>query len=293
MLLKNHPHLYHNFTVNMMEFCDLIKLSEVKRETGVAVKATLQDAPHCNCMDSWEAREVPRVKVETDIAETAACCDPREVPRAMVKSDIAETDSRYISREVPRVKVESDFAKADSCCDMRAVSRVKVDTDIAETGARCECDPREVPSMKVETDVAKTDSCCDPREVNEVPRVKVETDIAETDSCCDPREVPRVKVKTDIAAASTRSDSGSDTIDCYKPDPSHTSEVKIEIDVAEETPLSLTVEDPVMQSKLPAALHLHFFFFILILKILSHVSIRQLKLNVFYCLNQREFFLLS
>ena len=169
MLLKNHPHLYHNFTVNMMEFCDLIKLSEVKRETGVAVKATLQDASqsHCNCiLDSSDPGEVPRVKVETDIAETDSCCDPREVPR-----------------------------------------------------------------------------------------VKVETDIAETDSCYDPREVPRVKVKTDIAAASTQSDSGCDTMDCYKPDPSHTSEVKIEIDVAEETPLSWTLEDPVMQSKLLFLFH--------------------------------------
>ena len=183
------------------------------------------------------------------------------------------------------MKVETVIAKTDSCCDPREVNevpRVKVETDIAETGARCECDPREAPSMKVENDIAKTDSCYDRREVNEVPRVKtVETDTAETDSCCVPRELPKVKVEIDIATAPIPPLSGCDTVVCYKSDPSHPSEVKIEIDVAEETPLSWTAEDPV-QSKLVVCSFTHSSWF----------SITKLKLNVFFFLKQRKLFLL-
>ena len=74
-------------------------------------------------------------------------------------------------------------------------------------------------------------------------------------SCNTPRAVPvpppRVKAEADTAAAPTQSASGCNTMDCFQSDlsVSHTSRVKIEIDVAEETPLSWTVQDP-MKSKL-------------------------------------------
>ena len=109
---------------------------------------------------------------------------------------------------------------------------------------------REVDVTEESPQLASHSDRVDFSESTAVSKVKVETDdVAETDSCCDPRELPRVKVESDIAAASVPTGSGCDRMDCYKSDPSHPSEVKIEIDVAEETPLSWTAEDPV-QSKL-------------------------------------------
>ena len=116
---------------------------------------------------------------------------------------------------------------------------------------------REVDVTEESPQLASHSDRVDFSESTAVSKVKVETDdVAETDSCCDPRELPRVKVESDIAAASVPSGSGCDRMDCYKSDPSHTSEVNIEIDVAEEIPQSWAVASPI-QSKLSAALHIY------------------------------------
>ena len=96
---------------------------------------------------------------------------------------------------------------------------------------------------------------------SKVFKVKREADVAEATQVASlwdrvGSSDQRVKVERDIAAAPTPSASGCDTMDCYKPDPLHTSEVKIEIDVAEEIPQSWTVASPI-QSKLSAALHIY------------------------------------
>ena len=168
----------------------------------------------------------------------------------MVQPDIADAPARSASYDIlretlPRRKVETYS-----------------DIDAAPIPSASHSDPREASMVMEEPDIpvapARSASSDNLRET--VPRRKAETysdidaALIPSSSHSDPRELPRVKVETDIAAVSTPSVSGCDTMDCYKSDLSHTSEVKIEIDVAEETPLSWTMEDP-MQSKLFAALH--------------------------------------
>ena len=145
---------------------------------------------------------------------------------------------------------------------------------------------REVDVTEESPQLASHSDRVDFSESTAVSKVKVETDdVAETDSCCDPRELPKVKVESDIAAASVPSVSGCDRMDCYKSDPAHTSEVNIEIDVAEEIPQSWTVQDP-MQSKLSAALHIHSG----LENLKSHFHQKaKIECFIFYRLNQREF----
>ena len=261
-----------------MELCDPSKMLEtVKRDSGVAVQVTLQDedVSHCDAdsIDSSDQGEIPRVKVETNISApstpSSACTDPRVKveadiadPRVKVEADIA--DPRVKVGADPRVKVEADIADprvkveadiADLRVKVGADPRVKVGADItvASTTSASFSDPSDTVPILARVKV-ETDSCSDPRRV---PRVKMETDIVAAPkpsvSCNTPRAVPppRVKAEADIAAAPTQSASGCDMVDCFLSDlsVSYTSQVKIEIDVAEETPLSWTVQDP-MKSKL-------------------------------------------
>ena len=193
-----------------------------------------EDTSHCDAdsIDSGDQGEIPKVKVETNIAAPSTPSAARTDPRVKVEADIAD----------PRVKVGAD-------------PRVKVGADItaaSTTSASCS-DPSDTVPILARVKI-ETDSCSDPRRV---PRVKMETDIVAARkpsvSCNTPRAVPlpRVKAEADFAAAPTQSASGCNMMDCCQSDlpVSCTSQVKIEIDVAEETPLSWTVQDP-MKSKL-------------------------------------------
>ena len=216
-----------------MEFYDLPKRVETKRkETGVAEELP-QVASRCGRVDCCYSREIARVTVQVDCAETDSCSHLKGVPVVEAETDSAAASTASAScsdpREAPRVKTEADFTETDSCSD-----------------------PSDVPRVKVETDVAASPT-------PSASKVKIETDIAAAPvlsaSCSDPRGVPRVKAEADIAAAQTPSVSGCDTEDCFQSDSSQASQVKIEIDVAEETPLSWTVQDS-MQGKLSTALHI-------------------------------------
>ena len=238
-----------------MDSSDPSGMPRVKAETNISAPST----PSATWRD-------PVVKVEAGIAATAtstSCRDPRDVPIVKVETDFCSDP-----RDVPIVKVETDFSSDPR--DVPILARLKtVEADIAAAStpsASCS-DPRDIPILarvKVEADIAAaattsaSNSWNDPRAV---PRVKMETDIAAAPkpsvSCNTPRAVPlpRVKAEADTAAAPTQSASGCNMMDCFQSDSSHASKVKIEIDVAEETPLSWTVQDSV-QSELSAVSHI-------------------------------------
>ena len=217
-----------------MEFCDPSKRVETKRKETGAAEELLQAASQCGRVDCCYSREIARVTMQTDSAETDSCSHLKGVPVVEAETDSAAASSasasRSDAREVPRVKTEADVAETDSCSDPSDVLRVKTETDVA---------------------VSPTPSAS---------KVKMETDIAaspeQSVSCSDPRGVPRVKAEADIAAAPAPSVAGCDMTDCFQSDSSHASQVKIEIDVAEETPLSWTVLDP-MKSELSTALYIY------------------------------------
>ena len=221
-----------------MEFYDPSKRVETKRkETGVAEELP-QVASRCGRVDCCYLREIARVTVQIDCAETDSCSHLKGVQVLEAETDSAAASptsaSCSDSRKVPRVKTEADFAETDSCTD-----------------------PSDVPKVKVETDVAASPT-------PSASKVKMEIDIAAVPalsaSCGDSRSVPlpRVKAEADIAVAPVPSVSGHDMMDCFQSDSSHASQVKIEIDVAEETPLSWAVQDP-MKSELSTALQIYIY----------------------------------